>query len=258
MNEFSKKLRLLVLDIIYFSKSSHIGSCFSMIEILALIKKILRKNDSVIISKGHAAAAFYAFQYTLKKITKKDLYTYNLDNSYLSGHVTKNKITQADFSSGSLGHGLPISLGLAISNKFLKNINKVYCIISDGELNEGSTLESLYYAPSKKLDNLIVFLDYNKIQSYDLTDNVISYKNLSSQLKLVGWKVININNGNDLKELLKIKEIILDNKSKKPLFIICNTIKGYGVKEFEHNNLWHYKNPNYQQYLKFKKEIKNA
>ncbi|MDB3973985.1 hypothetical protein N9440_04305 [Alphaproteobacteria bacterium] len=258
MDDLSKKMRIIVLDMIYKSKSSHIGSCFSMIEIMTFINKIFNKNDSIIISKGHAAAVFYAFQYITRKISKKNLDTYNLDNSYLSGHVTKNKITKANFSSGSLGHGLPISLGLAISNKFLKNENKVFCVISDGELNEGSSLEALYYAPTKKLNNLVVFLDYNKIQSYDFIKDVINYRKLGSQLKLIGWRVITVKNGNNLKDFLKIRKSILENVSNKPLFIICNTVKGYGVKEFENNNLWHYRSPNYKQYLKFKKEILNA
>lgn len=258
MNKISKKMRILILELIYASKSSHIGSCFSMVEILVFIKIIIKKNDNVIVSKGHAAAAFYVFQYFLKKISFKDLRTFNLDNSYLPGHVTKNHVTKSDFSSGSLGHGLSVALGMAISNKFLKNDNKVYCILSDGELNEGSTLEAIYFAPSKKLSNLIVFLDYNKIQSYDFVKDVIDYGNLKNQLKLIGWNVLNIHNGNDLSDFLKIKKYYLRKKLEKPTFIICNTIKGYGIKDFENNNLWHYKNPNHDEYIKYKNELKNA
>lgn len=258
MNELSKKIRLLILDMIYKSRSSHIGSCYSVVEILVFIFKIQKKKDFLIMSKGHAAAAFYAYQFFKGKITKKNIKTFNSDGSYLSGHVTKNKVTKADFSTGSLGHGLSVSLGLAISNNFFKNNKKVFCIISDGELNEGSTMEALYYAPSRKLNNLVVFLDYNKIQSYDFVKNIIDYKNIASKLKLIGWNTIEIKNGHNLNEFNIYKEKILSPKNKKPIFVICNTIKGFGVKEFENNNMWHYKNPDVLQYKKFLKEIKNA
>ena len=122
----AKKLRLQTLEIIFRSNSSHIASNFSIAEILAYLFFKQLAKDNLIISKGHAAAIYYAYQALKKKISKNDLLSFNQDNTFLSGHVTKNNITKADFSTGSLGHGLPVSLGFALSNKLEKNKNYVW------------------------------------------------------------------------------------------------------------------------------------
>ena len=245
------KIRLIILDIIYKSKSSHIGSCFSIVEMILTIRHFhLKKEDSFILSKGHAALALYSSLYIEKKISKNDLYSYNSDSTYFSGHVTKNQKTKCDFSTGSLGHGLPVSIGIAIASK--KNC---YVIISDGELNEGSTMEAIMFAPTIKLSNLFVFIDFNNIQSYDHTNDVISYNYLDKILKNFGWDVYDIKDGHDINEINH--SISKSKKINKPHIFICRTIKGKGVKKMENNLVWHYKSPNLYEYNEFSKELEN-
>lgn len=245
------EIRLLILSIIYKSKSSHIGSCYSVIEIILTIRILNMKNkDTFILSKGHAALALYCSLFIEKKISLKDVKSYNKENTYFSGHVTRNSKTKCDFSTGSLGHGLSVGIGTAIgSNK------NCFVVISDGELNEGSTMEAIMLAPTLKLSNLFVFVDFNKIQSYDRIENVISYKNLDRILINMGWDVHSIEDGHNI-ELLN-KSIKKSKKTTKPHIFICNTIKGKGLKKMEDKLAWHYKSPNQLEYKEFIKELKS-
>ena len=167
-----------------FSMNSSIVSlCFSIVEILyTLYFLALKKRDSFILSKGHAALALYAVLCEKKLLSKFTLNSYGKDNSKLMFHVS-HFVKNIEFSTGSLGHGLPYATGKALGEKMNKKNNNVYVLISDGELNEGTTWESLLFASSKCLDNLNVIVDYNKIQGLDFINNVIPMEPLNKKFQ---------------------------------------------------------------------------
>ena len=167
MDKISKELRKIVLERIYLSKSSHIGGCFSCLEILIAIYFKQKRNFTFVMSKGHAAMSLYAVLYKKKKISKKDLHTYGKDFTSLMSHVS-SQVDGIEFSTGSLGHGLPYALGKSIASKKNLSMKKVFVLLSDGELNEGSNWESLFYASHSRLDNLYVIIDNNNFQGLGL------------------------------------------------------------------------------------------
>jgi len=240
LNNISKNIRKNILKLSFKAKSSHIGSSLSIVEILvALYFKIINKKDKFILSKGHAALALYCTLYEKKIISLKTLNSYGEDGTILMNHVS-NKVKGVNFSTGSLGHGLPVSVGKALKFRSDNNKGVIYTIISDGELNEGTTWESLMFASHHKLDNLKIIIDYNKIQSMDFVHKVIKIEPLKLKLKSFGCEVIEVN-GHSVKKIIKA---LNTKKKNKPKIIIAHTIKGKGVSFMENNNLWHYKNPN--------------
>ncbi len=166
-------------------------------------------------------------------------------------HVS-HKVPGVEFSTGSLGHGLPYATGRALAEKINFTNNKVYVLISDGELNEGTTWESLLFATFNKLDNLCIIIDYNKIQSLDFTKNILKIEPLKKKLESFGCSVKNIN-GHNINEIYRS---LLLSKNNKPTAIIANTIKGKGVKFMENKILWHYKSPDNEQLKEAIKSLK--
>ena len=251
MNKNIRNIRSNILNLTFKAKSSHIGSCLSIVEILfALYFGVLKKKDRFILSKGHAALALYSTLFEKKFISKKILNSFGSNKTILMNHVS-NKVNGVEFSTGSLGHGLPVSVGKALKFKTNKENNTVYVLMSDGEMNEGTTWESLLFANHHKLDNLNIIIDYNKIQSMDFVSKVIKIEPLKKKLQSFGCKVFEVN-GHSVKQISKC----LKKKTKDKIkVIIANTIKGKGVSFMENNNLWHYKNPNEIQLKKALKEI---
>ena len=246
-----KNIRNNILKLTFRAKSSHVGSSLSIVEILyALYFKILKKNDRFILSKGHAALALYCVLFEKGILSKNALNTFGHNGTKLMAHVS-HKVKGVEFSTGSLGHGLPVAVGKALYFKANNKKNKVYVIISDGELNEGSIWESLLFASHHKLENLTIILDNNKIQSMGFVKNIIKLEPLKKKFESFGAKVFRCN-GHNIKDLHKI---LSTNNLKKPKIIIADTTKGKGVSFMENNNMWHYKNPNIEQLNKAIKEI---
>ena len=180
-----KNIRSNILKKTFDAQTSHIGSCLSIVEILYVIYFLkLKKKDTFILSKGHAALALYSTLCEKKILSRKILDTYGKNNSNLMSHVS-HKVKGVEFSTGSLGHGLPYAVGKALGEKINGTKNKVYVLISDGELNEGTTWESLLFASFHKLDNLYIIIDYNKIQSLDFVKNVLRIEPLTKKLVLL-------------------------------------------------------------------------
>ena len=256
MNKNSKKIikniKINILKKTYETQSSHIGSCYSVVEILYVLYFLkLKKNDSFILSKGHAALALYCTLLEKKIIKKKLLDTFGKNGTTLMSHVS-HKVKGVEFSTGSLGHGLPYAVGRALGEKMNKSKNKIFVVISDGELNEGTTWESLLFASFHKLDNLFIIIDYNKIQSLDFVKKVLKIEPLRQKLTSFNCNVSQIDGHN-------INQIVKSLKSKnnnKPNIIIANTIKGKGVKFMENTVLWHYKSPNEEQLSDAMKDLK--
>ncbi len=245
--ELIKNIRVNILKKTYDANSSHIGSCYSIVEILYVLYFLkLKKKDTFILSKGHAALAQYCTLFEKKILSKASLDSYGKNNTTLMGHAS-HKVKGVEFSTGSLGHGLPYAVGRALGEKINKSKNKIYVLISDGELNEGTTWESLLFASFHKLDNLFIIIDYNKIQSLDFVKKVLKIEPLKKKLTSFNCNVSQID-GHNINQIIKS---LNSKNNNKPNIIIANTIKGKGVKFMENTILWHYASPN-------KKELGDA
>tara|TARA_B100000767_G_scaffold79429_1_gene76139 strand:+ start:430 stop:1200 length:771 start_codon:yes stop_codon:yes gene_type:complete len=256
VNKNSKKsirnIRVNILKKTYEANSSHIGSCYSIVEILyALYFLKFKKKDTFILSKGHAALALYCTLFEKKILSKALLDSYGKNNTTLMAHAS-HKVKGVEFSTGSLGHGLPYAVGKALGEKIDKSKNKIYVLISDGELNEGTTWESLLFASFHKLDNLFIIIDYNKIQSLDFVKKVLKIEPLRQKLVSFNCNVSQID-GHNIKQIVKS---LKPQNNNKPNIIIANTIKGKGVKYMENTVLWHYKSPNKEQLSNAMKDLK--
>lgn len=247
--KLAKDSRKYALKIVAASNSSHIASSLSVIDILAVLysKKInhKRNSDTIILSKGHAAAGFYAILANLNLIDKKDLNHYCINGSKFGGHITHTASREVEFSTGSLGHGLPFSVGKAYSFKLDNKDNEIFVIISDGECDEGTTWESALFAAHHCLSNLYLFIDRNKLQSLKSTEETLRLEPLHEKWKAFGWEVREID-GHSHEEIYQTLED-LKILSSKPKVVILNTIKGKGVSFMENNVSWHYRSPNQAQ-----------
>lgn len=239
-NSAAKHARKVSLEITAKTKSSHIASCFSVIDILATLfsRKMDQgetNSDQIILSKGHAAAALYSVL-DYFKILNTTVDTYCLADSLIYGHVNHHASKHIPLSTGSLGHGLPFGVGIALSNRMKGLDFKTFIIISDGELNEGTTWESALFASHHKLNNLVLIIDRNKIQSLGFTEEIIALESINKKWESFNWLVKEID-GHDYQQILKS----LENGTDKPLCIIANTTKGRGVSFMENTIEWHYK-----------------
>ena len=205
---------------------AHLGGSFSMIEILlSIYETILKKEDKFILSKAHASFPL-CILLRLKGYRTK-----------LTTHLEIDEKNGINCTTGSLGHGLPIAVGMAFAKKKLKKKGKIYVLMSDGECQEGTTWESLLIATKHRLDNLVIVIDYNKIQALDKLDNALPLTSLKSKFQSFNCNCFNVKNGHSFKSIIKSLKI---NKSNgKPTVIIMNTTKGKGIKEFENDPVWH-------------------
>lgn len=248
--ELAWKIRRHGIEMTHLSKGSHIGSILSVADIIAVLYNDIlsfdpinpkKKNrDRVILSKGHAGAAIYAALAEMGFFGVDELKTHYANGSRLSGHVSSD-VPGVDFSTGSLGHGLSVGSGMAFACKRNGINNNVFVILGDGECDEGAVWESVLVANHFCLNNLVVIVDYNKMQSLDYCENTISLFPLAGKWSSFGWNV-NTVNGHDHLELKKAFKWAVDQK-KKPSVIIANTIKGKGISYMENNILWHYRFP---------------
>ena len=236
--------------------SSHVGSILSIADILAVLYGAILKydvknpkwidRDRFILSKGHAGAGVYAALAESGFISLDKLKTHYQDGSDLSGHVSHKGIPGVEFSTGSLGHGLPVGCGMALAAKINKKKNRIFVLLSDGECNEGSNWEAALFAPHHQLDNLVVIIDRNRLQSIYSTEQTLALEPFHDKWKSFGWNVLNVDghNHNEIYKSFK-KENISRNK---PLCVIANTTKGKGVSFMENNTLWHYRSPQGEEY----------
>ena len=247
----AKYIRVQSLLMVSRAGTSHVGSCLSVAEIIATVQIKTRLTEDVIIfSKGHAAAAMYASLAGIGVISQDRLVEFGKDGSELIGHIN-HKIDGVFFSTGSLGHGLPIGIGVSIASK----LKHVFIIMSDGELNEGTTWESLAIAKQLNLGNLTVIIDTNGIQSFGHTNKVLNLEPLVNKFKNFGWNTLEVD-GHSIPQLLKSLNV---NLADTPKIIIARTTKGKGVKTMEDKLEWHYKSPDKIDLDKYIDEIeKNA
>lgn len=247
--KISTEIRIKILNMINNGGSSHIGSAFSCVDILvSLYSEVLNVEpdkmndigrDYFIMSKGHAGAAVYATLAKFGFFDEDKLYGHYQNGSCFSGHVSHIGINGVEFSTGSLGHGLPYACGLALSAKIDGRSSRVFCLNGDGEMAEGSNWEALLFAAHHSLDNLCLLIDRNRLQSIRGTEVTLRLEPLEQKLESFGWEVKSVN-GHSHKD---IKLACSREHSDKPLAIICNTVKGKGVSFMENSVEWHYRTP---------------
>ena len=261
----SKEIRKSILNIIYNSKSGHIGGSFSCVDILIALyygKNLkfnsknpkLENRDRLIVSKGHASAAFYSLLSHLGFFKKSELKKYCKNNTILATHLSR-KVPGVEFDTGSLGHGLGVSCGIAFSAKLDKKNFKTFVLISDGELYEGSTWEAILFANNFKLNNLIIIIDRNKQIVMDRTEDCIKLDTLKKKLISFGCNTLEVD-GHSYQSLNKIFKKIKLSKNIGPTAIIANTIKGKGISFMEGNTKWHHAIPTPLEYEKGLQELK--
>lgn len=251
IREFARNIRISAVKMVHKAKASHIGGAFSMADILAVlycsVLKIDPKNpsspdrDRLILSKGHTCSVLYAALAEAGFFPKEQLDSYCINASPLAGHITKSTLPGIELSTGSLGHGLPVACGMALAAKRGKSNAKFYVIMGDGECDEGSNWEALLFAAHHHLDNLVIIIDCNGIQSLGRTSEVMGLEPLVEKLKAFNWSVQEIN-GNDVGAVLDALSKV-SSASGKPYCIVARTIKGKGVSFMEDKLLWHYRSP---------------
>lgn len=253
--QLANNIRKHALMMTSLGGSSHIGSIFSVCDILAVLYGSVLKlrpnepkwkdRDRFILSKGHAGAGVYAALAESGFIPIDKLKTHYQDGSDLSGHVSHKGIPGVELSTGSLGHGLPVAAGMALAAKINKNEHNIFALMSDGECDEGSNWEAILFAAHHKLNNLIAIIDRNMLQSIKSTEDTLSLEPFADKWKSFGWNVVEID-GHNHEQIFK--ECTDRSLSDKPLCIIANTIKGKGVSFMENQTLWHYRSAQGQEY----------
>ena len=247
INEISKKLRTNILRLSHKAKSSHIGSCLSIVDILVVlysdilksysIKKKSYQADKFILSKGHACLVYYAVLCEMGFFSKDKLKQFEKTDSFLLGHPVMNKKYGIDFSTGSLGMGLSIGVGIALSLKKKLSKKKVYVLVGDGECNEGSIWEAIMSAAHFKLDNLVIIIDRNNFQQTGTSKEIMNIDKLDQKLSSFGCENFSTD-GHDTKSLIEIFSNL--NLNGLPKSIIANTIKGFGFSFSRNNNKFHH------------------
>ena len=258
----SLEYRRTIIEIIYNSGAGHTGGSLSCIDILnVLYNGILEitpnnfstiERNNYIHSKGHSVEALYTVLCDVGFFKKEDLKTLNAFDSHFIGHPTR-KVSGVEHNTGALGHGLSVAVGLALAKKKDKSKKKVFALLGDGELSEGSVWEACTSASKYQLDNLIVVVDRNHLQITGKTEDVNPIEPLDEKFKSFGFNVEFVN-GNNIFELLEIfKKVPFT--ADKPSAIIANTIKGCGISFIENEISWHHKVPTDEEYGKAIKEL---
>lgn len=256
--EIAREARKTVLRLIYQAQTSHIGSNFSCIDILTVLysianvdKDLKEDRDRIVVSKGWVAAAIYTFLDRKEIIPKEDLETYCKNGSKYIGLAEPNA-RGVEAAGGSMGFGLPFGVGFALAKKVKKEKGKAFVLMSDGEMDCGTSWESALIASHHKLDNLFVMVDFNGLQAMGKVKEILNVEPLKDKWQAFGWEVREID-GHNFEEI----EESLSSPSEKPVIIIAKTIKGKGVSFMEGDNIWHYKAPSKEEYQKALKELES-
>ena len=262
----ANRIRKHAVSMTSLGGSSHIGSILSISDILAVLYgNILRfragepqwtDRDRFILSKGHAGAGVYATLAEMGFMSTDKLKTHYQDGSDLSGHVSHKGIPGVDLSTGSLGHGLPVAAGMALSAKIDNKGHRVFVLMSDGECDEGSNWEAILFSSHHKLDNLIAVIDRNGLQSIHSTEDTLALEPFADKWRAFGWDVIEVDGHNH--QALYDACTKRESASGKPLCVIAKTTKGKGVSFMKDQVLWHYRSPQGVEYDAAISELENS
>lgn len=238
------------VEMTHLSGGSHIASILSVADIIAVLySDVLRydpqdpkmpERDRFILSKGHAGAAIYAALAESGFFDPEQLKTHYQNGSILSGHVSHKGVPGVEFSTGSLGHGLPVAAGMAQAAKMDSREHRVYVVLGDGECDEGSVWEAALFANHFGLNNLVAIIDHNKMQSLDFCENTLKLSPFAEKWRSFGWNALQVD-GHDHNALRTAFDEA--KRSEKPTVIIADTVKGKGISFMEFDILWHYRFP---------------
>ena len=246
------------LEMTHLSKGSHIGAIFSLAEIMAVLyARVMHvdpqrpdwpERDRLILSKGHAGAAVYAALAERGFFPVEELSTHYADGSRLSGHVSHKGVPGVEFSTGSLGHGLAVAAGMALSGSMAEKPWTVYAVLGDGECDEGAVWEAALQAHQYRLDNLVAVIDHNRMQSLDYCENTLALEPFADKWSAFGWHALTVD-GHDTAALeAAFAEAKAQRGTGRPTVIIAVTTKGKGVSFMENDILWHYRTPQGEEY----------
>ncbi len=256
LRRFAARIRRHTIEMTRRAKASHVGSSLSTVELLTVLyKKALRvdpanpdwpERDRFILSKGHGCASYYAVLAEAGFFPVEWLGTFYQDGSRLPGHATHTYVPGIEISTGSLGHGLSVATGMALAAKRDGRSHRVFCMLSDGECDEGSVWEPILFAAHHRLDNLVAIVDYNKIQSLGTVQEVMDLEPFGAKWEAFGWAVRELD-GHDLEAIAEAL-LALPFEAGRPSCLIAHTVKGKGVSFMENRLLWHYRSPQGEEY----------
>lgn len=257
-NSICKKIRLRIIRSLYLAEGGHAGPSLSIVEILAYLyfdRKILssKKYEKFVLSKGHAAPALYAALNLIGKLNDKELNSLRKINSKLQGHPDRKLIKDIHAGTGALGQGLSISIGFAIAERLKNTKKKTFCIIGDGEMQEGQIWEAAMYAGANKINNICAILDNNKMQNETYTKSTLDIYPIKEKWLAFNWNVHEIN-GHSYGQIKNAFNKFYKSKNK-PTLIIANTIKGKGISFMENDPSWHAKKIDKDDFEKAIKEV---
>lgn len=255
LQKIAKDIRKNIFKTICDGGGGHIPASLSIVEILVFLYHNILNIDPVnpekedrdrfILSKGHACVALYNILAEKGFFPKSELNKFGKKNSILGGHPDMHKIPGVEASTGSLGHGLPFGMGMALAGKLNKKDYRIFVLLGDGECQEGSIWEAAMFAPQNKLDNLVSIIDYNKIQAMDYLDKIVSVDPIANKWRAFGWEVREVD-GHSFADLNKTFLHIPFVKDK-PSMVIAHTTKGKGISFMENAPIWHYRFPNEEE-----------
>jgi len=262
----TKNLRKTVLEMAFCGSAVHIGCAFSIIEILAVLyRDHLRyhgnnpfdsNRDYFVLSKGHGVMAQYACLRELKWLKNEDFTNYFSNGSILKG-LSDSRVPGLEVSSGSLGHGFSVGVGMAMGSKLNNTNQKTYVVVGDGEINEGAVWEGALFAAHHELDNFMVIVDENGYQAMGSTKRIMALDSIQKKFESFGFEAITIDGHNEIDIHNGINNLFSSN-IKSPKAIIAKTVKGKGVSFMEGNNAWHYTRLNTDTYRQALLEIENS
>jgi len=257
LNSYKKDALTILLSLYKKANAGHIGASLSCLDILIYLHfSKMQEQDRFILSKGHAALALYVTLAEAEIMDKSMLETYYKNGTSLAAHPPcNNSIKGIYFGTGSLGHGLSLATGMAFSNKYTNRTNNVYCLISEGDCNEGSTWEAALFAAQHNLKNLYVIIDNNCLQGFGKMDEVINLNPFVDKWKAFNFDVEIAENGNDFNSLQFAFEKVEKRNLNKPKCIIAHTTKGSGISYMENKMEWHYLPMTEDQYIMAIQEV---
>lgn len=264
LEDKAREVRAHIVDMIYKAQSGHPGGALSATDILTALyfdqmqvdpkNPLWAKRDRFILSKGHACPVLYSCLALKGYFPMKELDTLRKFNSILQGHPVKQKTPGVDMTTGSLGHGLSIGLGMALNGRMAKEDYFTYVVIGDGELDEGQNWEAAACAAKFGLNHLVAIIDRNRLQMDGFTDDIMPMNSIAAKFRAFNWDVLEMNGHNMLDIVLTLDKVRLA-QGNKPVCIVANTVKGKGVSYMENIREWHGKAPNDQEYAQAMKEL---
>ncbi len=259
--KLAARVRADVVGMSQRAGTAHLASSLSCVDLLVAAYGAVMKIDSakpadserdrLILSKGHAVSALYAVLARRGFFPAEDLQKFNIDGGHLPEQPSPGCAPGVEWATGSLGHGLNVSIGISLAAKIQRRKYRTFVILSDGECNEGTTWEGAMFAPAHRLNHLTVAVDYNKWQATGRSEEILSLKPLAAKWQAFGWDTVEVD-GHDLPALIRELAVI---HPEKPRAIIAHTIKGKGISFMENDNNWHYRSPTPEEVALAEKEL---